>query len=59
MKILDVITAPLIVKVEESIRITFKITGAQPLGFEFPFSNESLTEKKLEFTKEELYGDER
>lgn len=35
----------------DPIRVTFGITGAVG-GFEFPFSNESLTESKIIFTKE-------
>lgn len=41
-----------IVKVNGRIEISFQIIGA--LGaFEFPFSNESLTEKKIIFVKKE------
>lgn len=57
MEILDVATEKTTVDISTVIKISFKITGAQPLCFTFPFSNESLTESKLEFVKEELHAD--
>lgn len=57
MEILNVSTTPLTAETKESIHISFTIKGAKALSFMFPFSNESLTEKKLEFIKEEAYAE--
>lgn len=51
MEILDVVRDPAIVATNEPFRITFKIVGALN-PFQFPFSNESLTEKEIVFIKE-------
>lgn len=56
MKIEKVKAASTTVDINGTIKITFTITAALPVAFQFPFSNESTTEKKIEFTKEELYG---
>lgn len=35
------------------MKLVFEIFGAQAKSFEFPFSNDSLTEPKIEFVREE------
>lgn len=57
MEITDVSTLKTTVDISTVIKISFKILGAEPMCFEFPFGNESLTESKLEFIKEELDAD--
>lgn len=53
----DVHTEKTTVTVSTVVRIVFKIIGAMPVPFQFPFSNESLTENEIEFSKEDLnYG---
>ena len=57
LKCSEIKTEPQTVAINAKIKVTFKITGAMPVPFQFPFSNESLTENKIEFSKEDLYGD--
>lgn len=52
MEIIDVLTLEKVVDVKDSFRVLFKVIGAEPAGFEFPFSNESLTENRIQFIKE-------
>lgn len=40
--------------VSETLRLFFSIEGAQGIQFEFPFSNESLVENKIEFKRKEV-----
>lgn len=40
------------VTAEDVFTVRFTIIGALPSGFTFPFSNESLEEKLLQFVKE-------
>lgn len=56
MKIEKVKTTPTTADIKATIKIVFSVSGALPVPFQFPFSNESTTENKIEFTKEELYG---
>lgn len=51
MKIVDVERSPSDIGIKERFQILFKVVIVEP--FQFPFSNESLTEKKIEFIKEE------
>lgn len=51
MEILDVLLTPKIVDVNGEFRVAFSVIGAEAAGFEFPFSNESLTEPLVQFTK--------
>lgn len=50
----DIQLAKPIVKALELITLTFRVTGGEDSAFQFPFSNESLTEAKLQFLKEEV-----
>lgn len=50
----DVTTSNSIVDVNQIFFIGFKVLGAKPASFTFPFSNESLYENKIEFIKEGL-----
>ena len=52
MEIKDVTTSATQVRVGDPIRVAFRVEGALPNYFKFPFSNESLTEKLIEFIKE-------
>lgn len=57
MEIVDVTRDPPgDISVNETFRIFFKVIGAQALAFTFPFSNESLTESKLQFLREDNNG---
>lgn len=51
MEIKSVSTFPNPVDLSKTFKIQFTVLGAFPGGFQFPFSNESLTEKKLQFVK--------
>lgn len=51
MEIIDVQKSPSQVGIKEKFQVLFKVVISKP--FEFPFSNESLQEKKIEFVKEE------
>lgn len=51
MEIQSVLTFPNPVDLSKTFKIQFTVIGALPGGFQFPFSNESLTEKKLQFIK--------
>lgn len=51
MEIKSVSTFPNPVDLSKTFKIQFTVLGALPGGFQFPFSNESLTEKKLQFVK--------
>lgn len=57
LKCSDIEIEPQRVTINAKIRVTFRITGAMPVPFQFPFSNESLTERKIEFLEDDLYGD--
>lgn len=52
MEILDVSSSAKMVYVGDPLRILFKVIGAEAAGFEFPFSNESLIENKIQFISE-------
>lgn len=52
MEVIDVSSSKKVVNVKESFKIFFRVIGAEAAGFEFPFSNESLTENKIQFIKE-------
>lgn len=51
MEIVNVERSPSNIGVKEKFRILFEVVTVRP--FQFPFSNESLTERKIEFIKEE------
>lgn len=50
----DVQLATPIVKALELFTLTFRVTGGEDPAFQFPFSNEHLTEAKIQFLKEEV-----
>lgn len=54
MEIANVSSSKKVVDVGESFSILFKVIGAEGAGFEFPFSNESLTENLIQFVKREV-----
>lgn len=53
MKVIEVSNKTPTVNISAQVKLTFKITGASPVPFQFPFSNESLKESKIQFVKEE------
>lgn len=53
MELLDVNSSKTVLSIGELFTISFKIEGALPAGFTFPFSNESKTVPLLEFIKKE------
>lgn len=53
MEIQNVELVPKTVAVGTSFKLIFSIMGAVSFGFEFPFSNESLTEPKIQFNEED------
>lgn len=48
MEMYDVSTSKKMLQLNEHFSIQFRISGALPVGFTFPFSNESLDERLLE-----------
>lgn len=48
MEIYNVSISKQVLQLNEHFSIEFKISGALPVGFTFPFSNESLDERMLE-----------
>lgn len=55
MEIVNVASSSRIVDVGNPLAISFRITGDEgAVAFEFPFSNESLIENKIQFVKEDV-----
>lgn len=52
MEFKDVLLLTPKVEANGVFKLTFEVIGAEGIGFWFPFSNESLTEPKIQFSSE-------
>ena len=53
MEIINVILENKTIDVNQPFRLTFKTTGAESPWFEFPFMNDSLDKKLIQFSEED------